>query len=40
LARKVKITEIGIKWNLKKLKSRGIIERVGADKGGYWKVRI
>jgi len=24
---------------LEKLKSKGLIERVGADKGGYWKVK-
>lgn len=23
----------------KKFKSKGIIERIGADKGGYWKVK-
>jgi len=28
----------GIEWNLKKLKSEGLIERVGADKGDHWKV--
>jgi ATP-dependent DNA helicase RecG len=32
------ISEDGIKWNLNQLKSRGIIERIGADNGGYWKV--
>jgi len=26
------------KDRLNKLKSRGLIERIGADKGGYWKV--
>ena len=26
------------KDKLNKLKSRGLIERIGADKGGYWKV--
>jgi len=28
-----------IRVNLSKLKSKGLIERVGADKGGYWKVK-
>jgi len=28
-----------IRINLSKLKSKGLIERVGADKGGYWKVK-
>jgi predicted HTH transcriptional regulator len=27
-----------IKRDLQKLKSRGILERVGPDKGGYWKI--
>jgi ATP-dependent DNA helicase RecG len=27
-----------IKSNIAKLKSLGILERVGADKGGYWKI--
>jgi ATP-dependent DNA helicase RecG len=26
------------KNNIAKLKSRGILERIGADKGGYWKI--
>jgi ATP-dependent DNA helicase RecG len=32
------ITDDGVYWNIKKLKARGILERIGADKGGYWKV--
>jgi len=32
------LTAKGVEWNLKKLKSEGLIERVGADKGGHWKV--
>jgi predicted HTH transcriptional regulator len=38
LAKITGISEDGIKWNLNNLKSRGILERVGADKGGYWKI--
>ena len=38
LAEKCGITLDGIKWQLKKLKSQGIIRRVGPDKGGYWEV--
>jgi ATP-dependent DNA helicase RecG len=34
----VGISEDGIKWNLADLKNKGIIERIGADKGGYWKI--
>lgn len=28
----------GIEWNISKLKQEGRIERVGSDKGRYWKV--
>ncbi|MDR1543312.1 MAG: putative DNA binding domain-containing protein [Prevotellaceae bacterium] len=34
----VGIAESKIKANIAKLKSRGILERVGANKGGYWKI--
>ena len=27
-----------VKENLSKLKAKGLIERVGADKGGYWSL--
>lgn len=39
LANKINITEDGVKYNIKKLIDNGIIERIGADKGGYWKVK-
>lgn len=39
LANKINITEDGVKYNLKKLIDNGIIERIGLDKGGYWKVK-
>lgn len=32
------ITKSGVKYNLKKLKNKSIIKRIGADKGGYWKI--
>ena len=32
------LTRRGIEWNLSQLKERGIITRIGPDKGGYWKV--
>lgn len=38
LSKKLNITSDGIKYNLKKLKDNKIIERIGSDKGGYWKV--
>ena len=38
LSKLIQITEIGIKWNIKKLKQKGLLTRIGPDKGGYWKV--
>ena len=32
------LSEQGVKKNLKLLKERNIINRIGAKKGGYWKV--
>lgn len=32
------LTEDGIKWQLKKLRTTGAIRRVGPDKGGHWEV--
>jgi len=32
------ITPINVRVNLSKLKAKGLIERIGADKGGYWKL--
>lgn len=29
----------GVKYHLTKLKNEGLVERIGADKGGYWRVR-
>jgi len=29
----------GIEWNIQQLKIKGLIERVGPDKGGYWKIK-
>jgi ATP-dependent DNA helicase RecG len=38
LARIVGISERKIKDNLKKLKDKGLLTRIGPDKGGHWKV--
>ncbi|MCK5177594.1 MAG: winged helix-turn-helix transcriptional regulator [Candidatus Aenigmarchaeota archaeon] len=35
----IRINEKNIRLNIKKLKENGIIERIGADKGGYWEVK-
>ena len=32
------LTTRGIEWNLSKLKAKGLIERIGPDKGGYWRI--
>jgi len=32
------LTRRGLEYQLKKLKETGKIERIGSDKGGYWKV--
>jgi len=33
------INEKNIRNNIAKLKAKGLIERVGPDKGGYWKIK-
>jgi len=38
LAELAGLTVKGIEWNLKKLKNKGILRRVGPDKGGHWEV--
>jgi ATP-dependent DNA helicase RecG len=38
LSKSLNMTTRAIEKNIAKLKSRGILERVGADKGGYWKI--
>ena len=32
------LTRRGVEWNLRKIKSEGIIKRVGPAKGGHWEV--
>ena len=32
------ISSDGIKWQLKQMQEKGIIRRVGPDKGGHWEV--
>ena len=38
LAEIVKISERKIKENISKLKSKGLLRRIGPDKGGHWEV--
>ena len=40
IAEQLKISEITVKRNIKELKERGYIERIGARKNGYWKVKL
>ncbi len=34
----VNLTQKGIEWNIKKLKSEGLLRRVGPAKGGHWEL--
>jgi ATP-dependent DNA helicase RecG len=38
IARHLNVAERTVQRDLEKLKSKGLIERVGPDKGGFWKV--
>ena len=33
-----KLTKKTVEYNLEKLKKKGLIKRIGPDKGGYWEV--
>ena len=39
LSRLLMISEDGVKYHLKKLKNKGLIEHLGASRGGYWVVK-
>lgn len=39
MAKELNLTLKGIEWQIKNLQKNNIIERVGADKGGYWKIK-
>jgi ATP-dependent DNA helicase RecG len=39
IAEQISVTRRTVHRDLEKLKSKGLIERVGPDKGGYWKVK-
>jgi len=38
LAEKANLSEAGIKKSLKNLKEKNLIQRVGANKNGYWMI--
>lgn len=39
LSKMVMISEDGVKYHLKKLKNKGLIEHIGPSRGGYWRVK-
>ena len=39
LAELIGLSVRGIEWNMKQLKSDNIIERIGPNRGGYWKIK-
>ena len=38
LSARVGITPEKIRVNISKLKTKGFLERIGSDRGGYWKI--
>ncbi len=38
MAKALELTRDGISYNIKALKEKRIIERVGSTKNGYWKI--
>lgn len=38
LAQTLELSKSAVEWQIKKLKSEKKLERIGADKGGYWKI--
>ena len=32
------LTRDGLNWNIRKMKNKGLIKRVGPDKGGHWEI--
>ena len=38
IASNVGLTDSGVKYNLSILQNKGIVRRIGPDKGGYWEI--
>ena len=38
LADKIHMSQRKVKENLRKLKDKGVVKRIGTARGGYWKV--
>jgi ATP-dependent DNA helicase RecG len=39
VAEVIGITSDGVFWHIKKLKAKGLLKRIGPDKGSYWSVK-
>ena len=40
LSELIGITSKNIRLNMKKLKEKGLLKRIGPDKGGYWQITL
>jgi len=40
MAQKIGITERAVEKQLARLKEKDIIDRIGPDKGGHWKINM
>ena len=40
LADKTGVSIKGIEWNIKELKDKGLLRRIGADRGGHWEMVV
>jgi len=38
LAAVIGITEDGVKYHITRLRKKGVLKRIGADKGGHWEI--
>lgn len=38
LAKALGLTAKGVEWNIRRLKEKSLIRRIGPDKGGHWEV--
>ncbi len=38
IAKQIDMAEKNVENNLRKLKEKGLLKRIGPDKGGYWNV--
>jgi len=38
IAERLNMSRRGIEWNIKSLKEKGLLKRIGPDRGGYWEI--